>query len=341
MAKHISIVFPGQGSQSIGMLDQFSNVDILSSGYDTDIFSFDLLDIISTDEEKLNQSQYTQPALVLSSHLYFRKLTKLLSDKFNLLAGHSLGEFSALLAAGSIELNTVLGLVYKRGLFMSEAPSGSMLAVMGLKQSVIDKICIDISNEEDVFVAPANINTPNQIVIGGDHKAIDIASIKLKEEGAKRCIKLKVSTASHCSLMNESALKFQKELDNIDIIKQFSYKDFEDKSLDDIKEADSKQIIKTFMRTPALHREIEMVLQATQHKSKIKKLNDSTANDEMFIAVNGPELGEADALLAKALDRKLAGKSGWHFSTKQTLFRTSGIVVNNILRRKSKLNIYS
>ena len=219
MTKHISIVFPGQGSQSIGMLDQFSNVDILSSGYDTDIFSFDLLDIISTDEEKLNQSQYTQPALVLSSHLYFRKLTKLLSDKFNLLAGHSLGEFSALLAAGSIELNTVLGLVYKRGLFMSEAPSGSMLAVMGLKQSVIDKICIDISNEEDVFVAPANINTPNQIVIGGDHKAIDIASIKLKEEGAKRCIKLKVSTASHCSLMNESALKFQKELDNIDIIK--------------------------------------------------------------------------------------------------------------------------
>jgi [acyl-carrier-protein] S-malonyltransferase len=219
MAKHISIVFPGQGSQSIGMLDQFSNVDILSSGYDTDFFSFDLLNIISTDEEKLNQSQYTQPALVLSSHLYFRKLTKLLSDKFNLLAGHSLGEFSALLAAGSIELNTVLGLVYKRGLFMSEAPSGSMLAVMGLKQSVIDKICIDISNEEDVFVAPANINTPNQIVIGGDHKAIDIASIKLKEEGAKRCIKLKVSTASHCSLMNESALKFQKELDNIDIIK--------------------------------------------------------------------------------------------------------------------------
>ncbi|MDA9997376.1 ACP S-malonyltransferase [Gammaproteobacteria bacterium] len=219
MTKHISIVFPGQGSQSIGMLDQFSNVDILSSGYDTDIFSFDLLNIISTDEEKLNQSQYTQPALVLSSHLYFRKLTKLLSDKFNLLAGHSLGEFSALLAAGSIELNTVLGLVYKRGLFMSEAPSGSMLAVMGLKQSVIDKICIDISNEEDVFVAPANINTPNQIVIGGDHKAIDIASIKLKEEGAKRCIKLKVSTASHCSLMNVSALKFQKELDNVDIIK--------------------------------------------------------------------------------------------------------------------------
>ena len=103
MTKHISIVFPGQGSQSIGMLDQFSNVDILSSGYDTDIFSFDLLNIISTDEEKLNQSQYTQPALVLSSHLYFRKLTKLLSDKFNLLAGHSLGEFSALLAAGSIE----------------------------------------------------------------------------------------------------------------------------------------------------------------------------------------------------------------------------------------------
>ena len=219
MAKHISVVFPGQGSQSIGMLDQFSHEDILSSGYDTDIFNFDLLDIISCNEEKLNQSHFTQPALVLTSHLYFRKLTKLLSTKLDLLAGHSLGEYSALLAAGSIELDAALQLVYKRGLFMSEAPSGSMLAVMGLEISVIDKICNDISNEGNIFVAPANINTPNQIVIGGDHKAIDIASIKLKEEGAKRCIKLKVSTASHCLLMKESALKLQKELENIDIIK--------------------------------------------------------------------------------------------------------------------------
>ena len=219
MAKHISVVFPGQGSQSIGMLDQFSHEDILSSGYDSNIFNFDLLDIISSNEEKLNRSHFTQPALVLTSHLYFRKLTKLLSTKLDLLAGHSLGEYSALLAAGSIELDAALQLVYKRGLFMSEAPSGSMLAVMGLEISVIDKICNDISNEGSIFIAPANINTPNQIVIGGDHKAIDIASIKLKEEGAKRCIKLKVSTASHCLLMKESALKLQKELENIDIIK--------------------------------------------------------------------------------------------------------------------------
>ena len=219
MAKHISVVFPGQGSQSIGMLDQFSHEDILSSGYDSNIFNFDLLDIISSNEEKLNRSHFTQPALVLTSHLYFRKLTKLLSTKLDLLAGHSLGEYSALLAAGSIELDAALQLVYKRGLFMSEAPSGSMLAVMGLEISVIDKICNDISNEGNIFVAPANINTPNQIVIGGDHKAIDIASIKLKEEGAKRCIKLTVSTASHCLLMKESALKLQKELENIDIIK--------------------------------------------------------------------------------------------------------------------------
>ena len=219
MAKHISVVFPGQGSQSIGMLDQFSHEDILSSGYDSNIFNFDLLDIISSNEEKLNRSHFTQPALVLTSHLYFRKLTKLLSTKLDLLAGHSLGEYSALLAAGSIELDAALQLVYKRGLFMSEAPSGSMLAVMGLEISVIDKICNDINNEGNIFVAPANINTPNQIVIGGDHKAIDIASIKLKEEGAKRCIKLKVSTASHCLLMKESALKLQKELENIDIIK--------------------------------------------------------------------------------------------------------------------------
>ena len=219
MSKHISIVFPGQGSQSIGMLDNFSHEDILSSGFDENIFNFDLLDIISSDEEKLNRSHFTQPALVLTSHLYFRKLTKLLSTKLDLLAGHSLGEYSALLAAGSIELNAALQLVYKRGLFMSEAPSGSMLAVMGIDKSVIDRICNDINSEGNIFVAPANINTPNQIVIGGDNKAIDIASIKLKEMGAKRCITLKVSTASHCLLMKESALKLQKELENIDIIK--------------------------------------------------------------------------------------------------------------------------
>ena len=155
--------------------------------------------------------------------------------------------------------------------------------------------------------------------------------------------------------MEELDNQFSKFLDRL-------YNKFGDKTLDDIKEADSKQIIKTFMRTPTLYREIDMVLQTTVigavkisvesvaesiiskyalHKSIIRKLNDNTANDEMFIAVNGPELGEADALLAKALDRKLAGKSGWHFSTKQTLFRTSGFVVNNIIKNKSKLNIYS
>ena len=77
------------------------------------------------------------------------------------------------------------------------------------------------------------------------------------------------------------------------------------------------------------------------HNSKIRALKDTTANNEMFVAINGPEVGEADSLLAKALDRKFSGRLGWHISVKQNLFRTSGPTVENILKRKSKLNIYS
>lgn len=237
MAKHISVVFPGQGSQSLGMLDHFSKHELDSSNFNKNFFDFDLLDVVASDSEKLNQSFYTQPALVLASHLYFNRLLKLLPNPLNLLAGHSLGEYSALVASGSLELKTALQLVYKRGMFMSEAPSGSMMAVMGLNQSIIDNICNEISNNSNMSVASANINTPNQTVIGGDHKSVDVASLKLKEEGAKRCIKLKVSTASHCSLMKESSIKLNKELDtivikkpNIDVIQNVDAKIISDPS---------------------------------------------------------------------------------------------------------------
>ena len=220
-----AFLFPGQGAQAIGMgKDLAENFLVAKNVFEevNDALNQDLSALIwDGDIETLTLTENAQPALMATSIAAIKSLESEGIDfgQASYIAGHSLGEYSALLAAGSIELDAALQLVYKRGLFMSEAPSGSMLAVMGLEISVIDKICNDISNEGSIFVAPANINTPNQIVIGGDHKAIDIASIKLKEEGAKRCIKLKVSTASHCLLMKESALKLQKELENIDIIK--------------------------------------------------------------------------------------------------------------------------
>jgi len=211
MSKHISVVFPGQGSQSIGMTETFLPVELNNLGYENP-FDFNLLDIINYDEEKLNKSHYTQPALVLTSLLYYQKLKNILPNQPNILAGHSLGEYSALVASNAIDLNSALKLVYKRGKFMAESKNGSMMAVIGTNLENILNVCDQINKEENESISAANLNSPNQIVLGGLESSIDIAAIKLKELGAKRCIKLKVATASHCKLLEDASKKLEDEL---------------------------------------------------------------------------------------------------------------------------------
>ena len=217
MSKHISVVFPGQGSQSQGMTDIFSSDELNNIGY-INPFDFDLLDIINHDEEKLNKSYYTQPALVLTSLLYYQRLKNILPNQPNILAGHSLGEYSALVASNAIDLHSALKLVYKRGKFMSESKNGSMMAVMGATLENILNVCDQINKEENENISAANLNSPNQIVLGGLESSIDIAQAKLKELGAKRCIKLKVATASHCKLLNDASKKLENELNLTEFI---------------------------------------------------------------------------------------------------------------------------
>ena len=217
MSKHISVVFPGQGSQSQGMTDIFSPDELNNIGY-INPFDFDLLDIINHDEEKLNKSYYTQPALVLTSLLYYQRLKNILPNQPNILAGHSLGEYSALVASNAIDLHSALKLVYKRGKFMSESKNGSMMAVMGATLENILNVCDQINKEENENISPANLNSPNQIVLGGLESSVDIAAIKLKELGAKRCIKLKVATASHCKLLDDASKKLENELNLTEFI---------------------------------------------------------------------------------------------------------------------------
>jgi [acyl-carrier-protein] S-malonyltransferase len=217
MSKHISVVFPGQGSQSHGMTEIFSSDEVNNLGY-INPFDFDLLDIINHDEEKLNKSYYTQPALVLTSLLYYQRLKNILPNQPNILAGHSLGEYSALVASNAIDLNSALKLVYKRGKFMTESQNGSMMAVMGATLENILNVCDQINKEEDENISAANLNSPNQIVLGGLESSIDIAQVKLKELGAKRCIKLKVATASHCKLLNDASKKLENELNLTEFI---------------------------------------------------------------------------------------------------------------------------
>jgi len=217
MSKHISVVFPGQGSQSQGMTDIFSPDEFNNIGY-INPFDFDLLDIINHDEEKLNKSYYTQPALVLTSLLYYQRLKNILPNQPNILAGHSLGEYSALVASNAIDLHSALKLVYKRGKFMSESKNGSMMAVMGVTLENILNVCDQINKEENENISAANLNSPNQIVLGGLESSVDIAAIKLKELGAKRCIKLKVATASHCKLLDDASKKLENELNLTEFI---------------------------------------------------------------------------------------------------------------------------
>lgn len=217
MSKHISVVFPGQGSQSQGMTEIFSSDEINNLGYKNP-FDFDLLDIINHDEEKLNKSYYTQPALVLTSLLYYQRLKNILPNQPNILAGHSLGEYSALVASNAIDLHSALKLVYKRGKFMTESQNGSMMAVMGATLENVLNVCDQINKEENENISAANLNSPNQIVLGGLESSIDIAQVKLKELGAKRCIKLKVATASHCKLLNDASKKLENELNLTEFI---------------------------------------------------------------------------------------------------------------------------
>jgi [acyl-carrier-protein] S-malonyltransferase len=130
-----------------------------------------------------------------------------------LLAGHSLGEYSALLASNSIKIDDAVSLVHKRGKCMENSQKGSMYAILNLDLNEINQICKAVEEETGQVISPANINSPNQVVIAGSDEAATIAANKCKEVGAKRCIQLKVSVASHCNLMDEAASVFKKELD--------------------------------------------------------------------------------------------------------------------------------
>ena len=217
MPRHISLLFPGQGSQSLGMLSSFNSEDLdFISSASKETLSFDLLDVIqSGPDDKLNQTSFTQPALLATSYLYYKKFLSITELTPNIMAGHSLGEYSALVASGSIDFKTALNLVYKRGLFMEKSDVGSMFAILNLNIETIYSICDEVRDTLDQIVAPANINSANQVVIAGSHEAAALAAEKCKVAGAKRTIQLKVSVASHCNLMQSASILLSEEMKNI------------------------------------------------------------------------------------------------------------------------------
>ena len=205
MSSSAFLAFPGQGSQHLSMLSKGGILDIaLSSKYSqaleccSELISHDVFNLIEKGPEDLiNKTSITQPLLVLCSYLHYSKLVNSVDITPTYMAGHSLGEYSALVAAKSISITEALRLVRKRGELMESAPKGSMCAIMGLEQDIITDICSIASQGDNSNVQCANLNSPNQIVISGHDDAVDRAKDICISNGAKRSIKLKVSIASH------------------------------------------------------------------------------------------------------------------------------------------------
>lgn len=225
-----AIVFPGQGSQSLGMLSElyleFKQVQQVFNQASS-VLGYDLWDLSQNGPvEKLNQTEYTQPALLAASYAIWSVYQDLVNNNSALrlpkvLAGHSLGEYSALVAAQSIKFEDALKLVAARGRFMQEAVpvgSGAMAAVLGLEpdviQKVIDQVC---ANDRDNIIEIANLNAIGQTVIAGTKIGVVQAVEDLKQAGAKIVKLLDVSVPSHCSLMKNAAENLAELLETIEI----------------------------------------------------------------------------------------------------------------------------
>ena len=217
----IAFIFPGQGSQYPGMGKEFiENFQESKEVFDaaSSVLGYDLAQLcMHGPVEKLNLTENTQPAILAASIAILRPLERR-GLTASAAAGHSLGEYTAITAAGGFNLKDVLGLVRKRGRYMQEAvPEGTglMAAILGMEREDVEKTCYEAA--KNGIVAPANYNSPGQIVIAGEKQAVEKAMELAKVAGAKRAIPLPVSVPSHCSMMKRAGDRLALELAKVDI----------------------------------------------------------------------------------------------------------------------------
>jgi len=216
----LAFVFPGQGSQSLGMLAELGELHPLireafveaSDGAGVDLWALSQ----GGPEEMLNRTEYTQPALLAAGVAVWRLWQQKGGVQPAVLAGHSLGEYSALVAAGALSLKDGAHLVRLRGQLMQDAAPagiGAMAAVLGAEGALVQEVCKEVSGSE--VVVPANYNSPGQIVIGGHAAAVDRALALLGERGVRKAVKLAVSVPSHTPLMREAANRLSEAMSGL------------------------------------------------------------------------------------------------------------------------------
>ena len=213
----LAFVFPGQGSQSVGMLADLAELHPVvretfveaSDGAGVDLWALSQ----GGPEDMLNRTEYTQPALLAAGVAVWRLWQQQGGAQPSVLAGHSLGEYAALVAAGALTLQDGAHMVRLRGQLMQDAApagTGAMAAVLGAEDALVLEVCKEASGVE--IVVPANYNSPGQIVIGGHAAAVDRALVSLAERGVRKAVKLAVSVPSHTPLMREAANRLSEAL---------------------------------------------------------------------------------------------------------------------------------
>ncbi len=219
---NLAFVFPGQGSQSVGMLSAMAeSFPVVTQTFEqaSDVLSFDLWKMVQQGPvEELNQTHNTQPAMLAAGVAMWRVFCDQTSVRPAWMAGHSLGEYTALVCADSIKFVDAVQLVAERGRLMQEAVPvgiGAMAAIIGLDDQQVINVCAECAGNE--IVAAVNFNAPGQVVIAGHDGAVERAMLVAKEAGAKRAIKLPVSVPSHCALMESAAEKLFINLQTIEI----------------------------------------------------------------------------------------------------------------------------
>ena len=218
-----AFIFPGQGSQSLNMINELNNFKVVKDTFieASDIIGINLLQMLSDETtDRINQTQNTQPLMLASGVATYRVWQELGGETPSTMAGHSLGEYSALVCSGSIEFSNAVRLVYARANLMQNAVaqgSGAMSAVLGVDDDTVVKLCNETESLGLGVVEAVNFNSPGQVVIAGDKIAVEKASEILKENGARKVMLLPVSVPSHCRLMKGASEQLALLLSEVNI----------------------------------------------------------------------------------------------------------------------------